>query len=127
MRMSNGSTRHSMSRTRRAGLILGAALFASAATTITASTAQAGQDVGGIDLNRYCQATSDWGPSDARLYPGGNTVFDWKCTDLNDQGQVIKYSGIDVHAACRFTHGRDDVHANYYDQNNPYSWYCETN
>jgi hypothetical protein len=72
------------------------------------STAQAQQNLGGLDLQGYCQARYD-----RNVHLIGSTVNDWRC------GR----SSFSVNSACRWTYG-PGARAAYRSFNDPNSWYC---
>ncbi|HVA91848.1 MAG TPA: Mbeg1-like protein, partial [Chloroflexota bacterium] len=71
-------------------------------------------NLGGVDLNSYCQSQ---GYTQASL--DGDTADDWHCDD--DSGNLIS---IDMNAACQWQYSDSNATAVMGDLNDPNSWSC---
>jgi lysophospholipase L1-like esterase len=83
-----------------------------------APAASAETQLGGVDLNRYCQSRGYDGAvlSGPRFAP--NAAYNWHCQKGTTQ------SGIDVTVACREQYGNPSAVARALDLNDAYSWRC---
>lgn len=99
------------------GLVIGTASEASAATRL-----------GGLNIQRYCEATKIQGFDVTRQYLGDKrNPYTWGCLDSLWFGPPIGWAqvgrGIDMTQACRMQHGKG-AYARVLDQHNAYSWKC---
>jgi len=75
-----------------------------------------GRDLGGVNLNYYCQKTFGSGFKSVLI---GNTAGDWRCEDSKG-----KRLSISVEGACKLQYGKPGLKAKALSWNDPLSWRC---
>lgn len=78
-------------------------------------TGSTGTDLGGVDLNGYCQSLGDQGVS-----LDGSTAYDWHCVD-----PAGNHLSIDMDAACQWQYSDPNAVSVLGDVNDPKSWSCQ--
>src|SRR5205807_996970 len=85
---------------------------------LNAGGALADTQIGDIDLNGYCRHVGFDGATLEGPVHGSNAAYGWRCSSGSTR------TSIDVDAACRWEHGRDDVYSRPLDVDDAYSWRC---
>jgi hypothetical protein len=81
----------------------------------TSSSLPDSTNIGGLDIDTYCQQYVDFSGKKAAAMLAGNTVYNWNCGNL----------GVDMWQVCREQYQNTQVSASFSDFANPFSWQCE--
>jgi hypothetical protein len=94
-------------------LLASASMLATSAPAHAASAPTQRTNLGGLQLDRYCQATGYW-----NVILEENSILGRKCEGATER------ASINTHSPCRWLYDKPAALPGWRNYNEPYSWYC---